>query len=122
MIPVKEKLAYQDDGEEDLRSGVEIEGSDQMYKKVPSIHEKYKNRPKSLDNICLAQFAMLYDHLTGKEAAKRTFVNGSCDMSDMTIKSWKAKHETPLPTSPLAVFILLVEIFTLYFKPWFFKH
>ena len=95
--PVKDKLANQDNEEQEpQRGGVEIDGSDQTYKRVPPIHEKYENRPKSLDNICLTQFAMLYDHLTGQEAAKRTFVNGSSGMSEMTIKSWNPKHETPL--------------------------
>ena len=72
LIPVKDKVASQDnDNEGDENGGIEILGSEKVYKKVPSIHEKYAQRPKSLENMCLAQFAISFDTCQAKTAKKR---------------------------------------------------
>ncbi len=39
---------------------IKIEGKKGYYKKRISIHERYAQRPKALDKMCLAQFAAMY--------------------------------------------------------------
>ena len=39
---------------------ISIPGSDEQFYEPQSIHEKYAERPDSLENICLAQFAIWY--------------------------------------------------------------
>ena len=100
LIPVKDKVANEENDDEEEweeRGGIEIVGSDKSYKRVPSIHEKYAQRPPSLDSICLAQFAMSYETCQAKQAKKEKMFEGSSDKSDQTIISWNSVLETPLP-------------------------
>ena len=39
---------------------VTLSGRNEKYKEVDTIHKKYSERPKSLKNMCLAQFAISY--------------------------------------------------------------
>ena len=39
---------------------ISIPGSDDQFYEPQSVHEKYSNRPESLEHICLAQFAIWY--------------------------------------------------------------
>ena len=47
-------------GEENLGCEVTIEGREGKFKEVETIHQKYSQRPESLKDVCLAQFATSY--------------------------------------------------------------
>ena len=105
VLPVKDKMSItgdEGDGEDVPQKGtIEVEGSDKKYIKVTEIHGKYAKRPKQLENICLAQFAISYDMMTCKQGAEKTFINGcskeTSDKPEMKIVAMKERDETPLP-------------------------
>ena len=45
----------------DGEDGMKIEGRNGNYKEKSSIHAKYISRPQSIEHMCLAQFAMMYE-------------------------------------------------------------
>ena len=96
--PLKDKLADDDIEDEELSKGnIEIEGSEKTFRRVTPIHVKYAARPKTLEHICLAQFAISYDMMTHRESSKQKFVDGSGDISTDMIVSWHPSLETGLP-------------------------
>ena len=64
---------------EDDPNGIEIEGRDGLFREKSSIHNKYMSRPKSLEKICLAQFAMMYEKTTSKAKEDENESNEDCD-------------------------------------------
>ena len=69
--------------------------------KVTSIHDKYANRPKPLENICLALFAISYDMMTSKQGSGKTFIDDCSEetsgFDDMKIVAVNDEDEKPLP-------------------------
>jgi ATP-dependent DNA helicase PIF1 len=62
---------------------IEIDGHNGKFRAVPSIHDKYANRPKAISLMCLAQFAIMYETHSYKILKKKvdkkeiTFINGT---------------------------------------------
>ena len=102
VMPVKNKMADPGNDDRELQSeDIELEGSDKKYKMVTPIHKKYEKRPKSIENMCLAQFAISYDMIPTKDGKKKSFIDGSSketsDREDMKIVSWNPNYVKPLP-------------------------
>ena len=102
VMPVKDKGSHGGDGEDEAKGGtIEIEGSDKKYRRVAEIHDKYAQRPKALDNICLAQFALSYDMMTNREGSAKSFINGcseeTSNSDEMKIVAVDSDDENPLP-------------------------
>ncbi len=75
----------------------DYEGNFQL---ATSIHEKYAGRPKALQHISLAQFAIWYDTLPFKQGEKLKFKDGITTLSKQNnhrIISWDDKEQTPFP-------------------------
>ena len=51
---------------------VTLEGKQGQYKEINTIHEKYSQRPKKLDEVCLAQFATSYTYIKRNKIPKET--------------------------------------------------
>ena len=55
------------DGEEPVvesnKTPVTLEGKKGQFKEVQTIHQKYSERPESLENVCMAQFATSYSFI-----------------------------------------------------------
>ena len=82
-------LVKVDDKTEDALT---IEGKVGKYKPSTSIHDKYMSRPQTLENICLAQFAIMYDRVS------KTSKSENSDVSDtFFIASFDEGNRDPLP-------------------------
>ena len=57
---------------ESNKTPVTLEGKQGQFKEVDTIHVKYSQRPKSLDNVCLAQFATSYTYTRKDKIPKET--------------------------------------------------
>ena len=78
---------------------IEIPGHEGHFRPAPPIHEKYACRPKSLENMCLAQFAISFDPARGKLEKDEESVAEDLEISsDQRIVSWNPDHEVPLPS------------------------
>ena len=72
---IEEDDMEMDSGENfEVNGCINIPGREGKFKKMAEIHEKYSNRPKHLENMCLAQFATTYDYV--KKPAKIIFQEG----------------------------------------------
>ena len=111
VMPVKEKSTIptkcDEDPDDELgemaeEDYIQIAGSDKSFKRVTQIHDKYANRPKSLDCLCLAQFAISYDMMTKAEGKKKDYEEDGSSKEksmreDMKIVSYNPNNEMPLP-------------------------
>ena len=50
--------------QESYKTPVTIQGKQGKFKEVETIHQKYSQRPKSIDDMCLAQFATSYTYIS----------------------------------------------------------
>ena len=88
--------------DESTEDRVEIAGSNRKFKRVTQIHEKYENRPSSLQHMCLAQFAISYDMMTKAAGKKREYEEDGSSKErskrvDMKLVSYDSNKEKPLP-------------------------
>ena len=58
--------------EDNATETVTLEGRQGKYKEVETIHQKYSQRPESLNNVCLAQFASSYIYIKADKIPKET--------------------------------------------------
>ena len=97
------KVKDDDEDEEDFEDEqqdrfIRLQDRQGKYLQVPSIHEKYANRPEILDHICLAQFATNYDTMTERQATKVNFSNGYAGLpTGKWISSWSNTLESEMP-------------------------
>ena len=64
------------------QDGITMPGRKGSYTMTQSIHQKYESRPKVLNKMCLAQFALYYDTLSGTPPKKIEFIdNASTNVS-----------------------------------------
>ena len=72
-----------------------------IYQQSISIHERYAARPERLEQMCLAQFASLYDQTPKKSIEKNTvFDSDGCSGATSDIKIFIEKHIEFLPKLP----------------------
>ena len=103
----KDKLVENEDEDESLRpreDTIQLPGREGNFKAAVSVHEKYAARPKELEHICLAQFAISYDMQRGRKnqddtADKEENVDPSSMIKQAKIVSWCPEYETPLPST-----------------------
>ena len=66
------------DIEENVSGEIRLEGKKGQFKEVETIHQKYSQRPQSLRDVCLAQFATSYAYINKQKIPKKTeWENGS---------------------------------------------
>ena len=69
---------------------MEIPGKEGKFKETTSIHQKYSNRPEYLENMCLAQFSMMYESIQTQSVKKIKFIDGISELScKYKICSWQ---------------------------------
>ena len=80
------------------RPGLKIPGMEGTFEERLTIHNKYSKRPKSLDNISLAQFATNYQYMRPEQAEKIKFddTGSYFEETEKTIITTKVTQE-PLP-------------------------
>ena len=72
----------EDQEEPDINSNqIEIPGKEGKFKETTSIHQKYSNRPEYLENMCLAQFSMMYESIPPQSVKKIKFIDGISGLS-----------------------------------------
>lgn len=82
---------------------IQLPGREGLFKMAVSVHDKYSARPRSIEHICLAQFATCYEMNRG---GKRKDLEDEAEDNDDSpyksegakIVSWDPDLETPLPT------------------------
>ena len=99
---IPDKLLHDDD-EEELAESTEgvilVPGHEGKFKLPIPIHDKYANRPKALDNMCLAQFAMSYETTPSSTGSKKKYVEDVCGLDeDQKIIALNSEHEDYLPS------------------------
>ena len=78
------------------KAGLRLKVKQEFLWQKASIHEKYSSRPKVIENICLAQFAIMYDNCTKHRFNK--FEGAAAEQSaTYTIVSWLDELQVPLP-------------------------
>ena len=99
----KDKIIEEEEDEDDVEpqvgKTVKIPGREGKFKQTMPIHIKYANRPRALQQMCLAQFAITYDMISSKEGLKKEYISGASEEVSEThkVKSWNPEYETPLP-------------------------
>ena len=58
--------------EENSSELISLEGRQGQFKEVETIHQKYSQRPKILEDVCLAQFASSYHSIPKSQIPKGT--------------------------------------------------
>ena len=77
---------------------MEIPGKEGKFKETTSIHQKYSNRPEYLENMCLAQFSMMYESIPPYNVKKITFIDGIENLNSIhKIFSWNMNEEIHMP-------------------------
>ena len=73
--------------ENDNIAPVTIEGKQGQFKEVESIHQKYSQRPESLNDVCLAQFSTSYTYTRADKIPKKTewVKNASAEKGDLNV-------------------------------------
>ena len=100
---IEDEADADDDFEEKREKGdIQIAGSDKIFRKICQIHEKYANRPKSLEAMCLAQFVISYDMMDKADGKKKKYQKDGSTAErskrrDMNIVSYNPEEEKPLP-------------------------
>jgi hypothetical protein len=84
----------EDSPEEEPQHGLRIEGRDGIFCAKDSIQDKYAARPVSLQHMCLAQFAIMYDTFT---IDKKKGVDLSKVSNQHNIISFQDDLQVPLP-------------------------
>ncbi len=95
----KEKVVEEEETlDGNLGNLLTIEGREGEFLEATSIHDKYEARPDALEDITLAQFAIMYKATPSNVAKKKQYSNGVVGESDdYHILSWDLNQEKPLP-------------------------
>ena len=90
-----ENLENEEDNEENTNGQISLEGRQGQFKEVETIHKKYSERPESLNNCCLAQFATSYVYIQPNKIPKQIKWDNGSSSEEGLIKEFISKKSLP---------------------------
>ena len=90
-----ENLENEEDNEENTNGQISLEGRQGQFKEVETIHKKYSERPESLNNCCLAQFATSYVYIQPNKIPKQIKWDNGSSSEPGLIKEFISKKNLP---------------------------